>query len=227
MGRNRMNTTPHHTTTTLDAPEAPHAIEAPMKAIRDPMDMRRAAPRSSGFTLVEVLVSLLVISVGLLGVAKLVLAAMKANDSAYFRGQATNLAYAILDDMRANRQYALNNGNDYSLVGFGAYAQPATMCNVPAVNCSPQQIADYDIYEWKQRLNAANNTTSAANPNGQIIGALPGGDGKIVMSFPGPGATQVMATITIQWDDSIAAWAFGTPAAAAPNPMTFTLESAL
>jgi type IV pilus assembly protein PilV len=162
---------------------------------------------SSGFTLVEVLVSLLVISIGLLGVAKLVLAAMKANDSAYFRGQATDLAYAILDDMRANASYA-EVANGYT-VAFGTFAQPAPMCNqVPPVTCNGQQIAQYDLYTWKQRLKTA----------------LPSGDGQVVMNFLGP---QITATITVQWDDSVAAWAFGTPAAVNPTPVTFTLESVL
>jgi len=182
------------------------------------MNAACASRRSSGFTLVEVLVSLLVISIGLLGVAKLVLSAMKANDSAYFRGQATNLAYAILDDMRANRAYALA-APGYQ-IAYGAVAQPATLC-INGVVCTPTQQAAYDIWVWKQRLNAANNAAA-----GQVVGALPGGDGQVVMTFPA-GAGQVMATITIQWDDSIASWAFGTPPAAAPNPMTFTLETAL
>jgi type IV pilus assembly protein PilV len=206
----------------------PRSLPDAINASRPSMNTQLRRHCSSGFTLVEVLVSLLVISIGLLGVAKLVLSAVKANDSAYFRGQATDLAYAILDNMRANRQYALNAGNDYSLVGYGAYAQPATMCNqVPALNCSPQQMADFDIYEWKQRLNAANNKVSASNPSGQIIGALPNGDGQIVFTFPGPAGGQTLVTITVQWDDSVAAWAFGTPPAVAPNPVTFTLESAL
>ena len=182
----------------------------------------RATSRARGFTLVEVLVSLLVISIGLLGVAKLVLAAMKANDSAYFRGQATDLAYAILDDMRANRNYALTVPGGYA-VALGAVPVPGVQCNVAV--CTPAQQATYDIYNWKQRLGAGNNAVSASNPNGVIIGALPAGDGTVTMSYPAN--NQVMVTITVQWDDSIAAWAFGTPAAAAPNPMTFTLESAL
>jgi type IV pilus assembly protein PilV len=181
---------------------------------------------SSGFTLIEVLVSLLVISIGLLGVAKLVLAAVKANDSAYFRGQATNLAYAILDDMRANRTYALTNPNNYQ-VPLGAVGVPAVMCNA-GVACQPSQQATYDVWVWKCRLTAANNNNvNPCNPNGAIVGALPAGDGQVVLTFPA-GSGQTMATITIQWDDSIAAWAFGTPAAdAAPNPMTFTLETQL
>jgi type IV pilus assembly protein PilV len=188
------------------------------------MNMHHKRRFSPGFTLVEVLVSLLVISIGLLGVAKLVLAAVKANDSAYFRGQATNLAYAILDDMRANRAYALA-APGYT-VAFGAVGAPGVMCNV-GVACTAAQQEAYDVWAWKCRLNAAfNNNVNACNPNGAIVGALPAGDGQVTMTFPA-GAGQVMATITISWDDSIASWAFGTPAATVPNPMTFTLETAL
>jgi hypothetical protein len=112
-------------------------------------------------------------------------------------------------------------------VPLGAVAQPATLCIAGTV-CTPLQQEQYDIWVWKCRLNAANNANvNACNPTGsQVVGALPSGDGQVVVNFP-VGAGQVTATITIQWDDSIASWAFGTPAAAAPNPMTFTLESAL
>ena len=51
--------------------------------------------------------ALVVLSVGLLGVAKLVLGAVHADDSAYMRGQATQLAYELLDQMRANRPGAI------------------------------------------------------------------------------------------------------------------------
>lgn len=184
------------------------------------MNMPQHKSRSStGFTLVEVLVALLVISIGLLGVAKLVLAAVKANDSAYFRGQAADLAYAILDDMRANRAYALVSPG-YA-TPYGAYANPGFTCvGALATPCTPQQLAEYDLYMWKLRLSAAANA-------GNVTGALPSGDGQIVMSFP-TGTGQVTATITIEWDDSIAEWAFGTPSTnPTPSPMTFTLESAL
>ena len=169
---------------------------------------------SSGFTLVEVLVAVLVISIGLLGVARLVLAAVKANDSAYFRGQAAALAYSILDEMRANRAYATTSPG-YA-VGFGAYANPNVVCVGSGNTCTPAQIAQYDLYMWKQQLSAASTVTT---------GALPSGDGEIQMSYPATG--QVIATITIQWDDSVAQWAFGAPKNATPSLTTFTLESAL
>lgn len=181
--------------------------------------VRRRAQRSAnavqhahtgGFTLVEVLVAVLVISIGLLGVARLVLAAVKANDSAYFRTQAANLAYSMLDEMRANRAFAMTSPG-YQ-VGYGTYADPGYSC--AGTVCTPAQIAAYDLYSWKQQLNSG------------AGGSLPQGDGKIVMSFPS-GSGEPTATITIKWDDSLAQWAFGTPSTTTPTVTTFTLESAL
>lgn len=183
-----------------------------MSAAVIPDRTKRRRCGSSGFTLVEVLVALLVISIGLLGVARLVLAAVKANDSAYFRGQAAAMAYSILDEMRANRAYAMT-APGYQ-VNFGTYAAPGTLCNVVGTACTPAEVAQYDLYSWKQQLSAA------------AGGTLPSGDGEIQMSFPA-GTGQVTATITVEWDDSVAAWAFGTPKNVTPNLMTFTLESAL
>jgi type IV pilus assembly protein PilV len=199
----------------------PAVISNPM-SVSNPMStpdpalgrVRVSNGRHGGFTLIEVLVSVLVISIGLLGVARLVLAAVKANDSAYFRGQAAALAYSILDDMRANRAYALTSPG-YT-VAYGTYANPGVTCN-GGTACTPAQIAEYDLYMWKQQLSAASTVTS---------GALPSGDGQIVMNFPG-GSGQVTATITVTWDDSIARWAFGSPQSATPSLQTFTLESGL
>src|SRR5665213_3670790 len=59
--------------------------------------------RDRGFTLVEVLVSLVVFSLGLLGMAKLVLVTAHSNDSAYLRSQAT--ALGLPDPRQHARQY--------------------------------------------------------------------------------------------------------------------------
>lgn len=154
--------------------------------------------RQCGFTLLETMVALVVLSIGLLGVAKLVTGAVHANDSGYMRGQATQLAYEILDQMRANRPGAI--ANDYT--GAGALAN----CSTAA--CTPAQLAGLDMYNWKQRL----------------AQTLPGGTGNIVAAA-GVGGT--IATITVSWDDSEAEWAFGTSASVTPGAMTVTLESLL
>lgn len=68
-----------------------------------------------GFTLLEVLVAILVLSIGLLGLAGLMASSLKNSHSAYQRTQATWLAYDALDRMRANRQVALAQGYDLAL----------------------------------------------------------------------------------------------------------------
>lgn len=62
--------------------------------------------RARGFTLVEVLVSLVILSIGLLGIASLQLSSLRWNQGASARSQATLLAYDIVDRMRANQRAA-------------------------------------------------------------------------------------------------------------------------
>lgn len=68
-----------------------------------------------GFTLLEVLVAIVVMSIGLLGLAGLMASSLKNSHSAYQRTQATWLAYDALDRMRANRQVALAGGYNLAL----------------------------------------------------------------------------------------------------------------
>lgn len=98
--------------------------------------------RERGATLIEVLVALLVLSIGLLGLAGLQMAAIKSNHSAYYRSQATVLAYDITDRMRANRADALNGVYDTALTN---------------VTCDPDldatgTLAAKDVAEWLNSL---------------------------------------------------------------------------
>lgn len=74
-----------------------------MKQQKTDMAGRR---RSAGFSIVEVLVALLVLAIGLLGLAALQAQGLRFNHDAYVRTQATHLAYDIIDRMRANRANA-------------------------------------------------------------------------------------------------------------------------
>jgi type IV pilus assembly protein PilV len=71
------------------------------------------APKQIGMTLVEVLVTLVLISFGLLGVAALQLTSLKNTQESYVRSQAAMLAADILDRMRSN-QTGFSNG-DYDM----------------------------------------------------------------------------------------------------------------
>lgn len=104
-----------------------------------PIQPRIPAPTSRGFTLVEALVTLLVLSIGLLGVAALQLASLRSNHSASTRSQATFLAYEIVDRMRANRTAACGGAYD---IAVGAVPGAGT-------------VALDDLSAWKQNLTNA------------------------------------------------------------------------
>jgi type IV pilus assembly protein PilV len=76
-----------------------------------------AQRRASGFTLIEVLVALIVLSIGLLGVAGMQITGLRANQSAGSRTQASYLADDIIDRMRANNTSARNG--DYNIATMG------------------------------------------------------------------------------------------------------------
>jgi type IV pilus assembly protein PilV len=69
----------------------------------------------SGFTMLEVLVSILIMAIGMLGLAGLMAASMRNNHGAYHRTQAVWLAYDVADRMRANRQEALAGSYNIAL----------------------------------------------------------------------------------------------------------------
>lgn len=129
--------------------------------------------KQSGFTLLEVMVAMVVLSIGLLGLAGLMASSMRNNQSAYHSTQATWFAYDILDRMRANNVVAIAGG--YSAAN--ALGSPAT-CSTTAPTGS---IAAQDIGGWKN----------------MIACALPEGDGSIIVT---PANRQVR--ITVQWNDS-------------------------
>lgn len=81
----------------------------------------------SGLTLVEILVAILVVSVGLLGVAGLQATSLTANRVAYARTQATILAYDMADRMRVNREAALNGEFDNAYTENSAPSGSSTL----------------------------------------------------------------------------------------------------
>jgi type IV pilus assembly protein PilV len=85
----------------------------------------RAMPRSAGFSLIEVLVSIVILSVALLGTAGLTAASLKSTNTSYYRSQATFLADDILDRMRANIIQA--RGGQYNVDDEGPDAAGGTL----------------------------------------------------------------------------------------------------
>lgn len=111
------------------------------------MTHRPSSPSlQGGMTLLEVLITLLVFSIGLMGSASMQVTGLRLNQSAHLRTLAVIQAYDLADRIRANQ----------AGVAAGAYD---SISNTPANpgcatnGCSPEQIAQLDIHEW--------NTTNA------------------------------------------------------------------
>jgi type IV pilus assembly protein PilV len=142
--------------------------------------------RSRGFSLVEVLVALVVMSVGMLGIAALYLEGLRAGRTALYRTTAVTLAADMADRIRANSTARLA----YAGTGPGVSGN----CINGAIDCTPDQLADDDWFDW-------NNQLDAQLPDGTV--------GEIAVA----GAAPATYTITVAW-----------PEIGQEDPATYTLS---
>jgi len=126
-----------------------------------------------GMTLIEILVALVVISVGLLGVAALQVVSLRSSQGSYLRTQATALAGDIIDRMRGNRTVALAPSYAYNI----AFGQTIVLT-------AGSSQADRDRAEWKSSLLADLPKTQ----DGDVA------DGKIEV-------VGTIVTVTIRWGE--------------------------
>lgn len=146
------------------------------------------ASRMNGVSLIEVLVSLVILSIGVLAVVALQMVAKRNNADAGQRTIAAQLAYDIIERMRANcapatlNAYRTGSGGTPNPLGrMSLGANPATDCR--AVDCTPAQLAAYDLWQWEQALDGAAEQIAGANvggmvhPSACIDGPAGGGDG--------------------------------------------------
>ncbi|NIV18335.1 MAG: type IV pilus modification protein PilV [Woeseiaceae bacterium] len=129
--------------------------------------------RQKGFSLVEVLIALIIMSVGMLGIASLFVNSMQAGRTSMFRHHAVTLAGDVADRIRANPRagvaYVAKPGADNNCVDGG-------------VDCTEAQMAMNDIFLWQQQ---------AAN-------TLPGGDVTILFDNA---VSPPIYTITVSWNE--------------------------
>ena len=126
----------------------------------------------AGFTLIEILVALVVVSVGMLGVAGLFVHSIQAGRTAHFSVQAVTLAADVADRIRANPRAGI------AYAGGGVDRG----CVMGTVHCNAEQMARHDIFSW---------TT-------QVERLLP--EGEIRVQYDG--STQPSEyTITVGWNE--------------------------
>jgi len=128
----------------------------------------RAAQRQAGFTLIEILVTVVILSIGLLGIAGMQASSLRNNHVAYTETQAANLVMDMADRIRANPVAA--QGNDYL---YDTNVSVATDPGCINTGCTPAQLAQFDRYEWSipilGKSTAVTSTTSPALSDGRGI----------------------------------------------------------
>ncbi|WP_353571734.1 type IV pilus modification protein PilV [Candidatus Albibeggiatoa sp. nov. BB20] len=135
---------------------------------------------NAGFSMLEMMIALLILSIGLIGIASLQARGQQFNHSAYVRTQVAFLAYDIMDRMRSNKDN-LDNGN----ADNGGYAFQEGSCPEVSVNCDKDvciatDVVNYDLGNWCKSL----------------ASSLPLGKG--IISWDN---TDSLYTITISWTE--------------------------
>lgn len=113
--------------------------------------------RQRGFSLIEVLVAVLIFSIGLLGLASLMVMSTRSNQSAYMRTQVAFLAQSMADRMSANPVGVWKG--DYNTT----YPNSTTQTCNATTGCSPAALANYDQQMWSAQLK-----TFLSNPSATI-----------------------------------------------------------
>jgi len=137
--------------------------------------------------LVEVLIALVVLAVGMLGIAALYVESLRSARTALLRSQAIVLATDMGDRIRSNlaaRASYTKGADDAGTV--------TTACETAATGCTSQQMAAHDIARWHQAVDSRLNSATS----------LPGGRGTIVVAAPSGGGLLWTYTISVTWDET-------------------------
>ena len=138
-----------------------------------------ASRTESGFSMVEVMVALVVLAIGLLGIAALYLNSLQAGRTAIYRTQAINLAADLADRIRMNRTAQ----GAYATAFADAPAEVAA-CRTTA-GCEDDELAATDLFDWKR----------------QIATQLPGGQGQVTVTLPAATGEPTNYVVTVQWTE--------------------------
>jgi type IV pilus assembly protein PilV len=119
--------------------------------------MATSRQASTGFSLVEVLVSIVVLSVGLLGSIGMLLAAVRTGKEAATFAAAVNLVRDLSEKVRMNPGVAARHGaaNTYLVANWTADSRTGAVsgeCAVAGTACNAEALAAWDMGEWKRRV---------------------------------------------------------------------------
>jgi type IV pilus assembly protein PilV len=157
------------------------------------MNMRN---KQRGVSLVEVLVTLILISVALLGTASLQVLSKQSNFQAIQRTTAAHLVNDLIQRMRANRGTLDGYIPDEDLGAGSLGTSPNVDCFGDGAVCAGAQLADYDLWHWEQQLDGVMEKVGSQNagglfePTACVSGPAGGGDGIYEIAIAWRGQTK-------------------------------------
>jgi type IV pilus assembly protein PilV len=151
----------------------------------------------TGFSLIEVLVTLLVLTVALLSAASLQVLSKRSNFDAAQRTSAAHLAEDFLERLRSNASSSINYVPAGTLGGGTLGAAPPVNCLNPVVTCTALQMAQFDLWQWEQQLDGVMEsdngraTGGLVSPTACITGPGFGGNGEYTVAIAWRGMTDL------------------------------------
>lgn len=161
----------------------------PIISRTQPLRPPRASQR--GVSMMEVLIALVLLTTALLGATALQLTGLHNNRSAYYRSQASLLAYDYADRIRINAGYALADSARYEVDTTSPAVPSATSCAPTLNGCSDAQIRDIDLREWYENFL---DVTGIGQDGADYRPVLPSGAAEVE-------ANGADYTITISWQE--------------------------
>jgi len=119
--------------------------------------MSPAIKNHKGFSMIEILIALVILAIGLLGMATLMINSVQNNQSAALRSAATLAAYDLAERMRSNTDEKVLKDKKYEISSpraassFATINKPSDICH----NCTPEALAKHDLTTWAYALNQA------------------------------------------------------------------------
>ena len=154
-----------------------------------------------GFSLIELLVAVVVFSVGLLAVAGLQTVSKRANFEGLQRTVASQIAYGLLEDMRANGNGMAVYLASPNLGGGVVAAEPLPNCSIVGAECNAAQKAAHDLWFWEdvldgnQEIGVEGAAGGILSPTICINGPVGGGAGIYLVSIAWQGTVAMVGTI--------------------------------
>ena len=147
--------------------------------------------QQAGVSLIETLVTLVIISIGMLGIAALYVESLRLGFTALSRTRAVSMAADMADRIRSNPAGAVIYDVDATPVGSNPPTDCAETATAAAANCTPDELAGFDIWQWKTLIG------NSSDESAQQLG-LPGGIGVVTRDDSTLPATII---ITVSWTE--------------------------